>query len=66
MTLAAPEHGSKTCSPDFQGVEQCTFSCEAGYKIEGSQARQCTTQGWNGHPAVCVGTQLMFKYTFSN
>ena len=56
MVLAAPEHGSKTCSRDSQGVEQCTFSCGAGYKIEGSQVRKCTTQGWDGHLAVCVGT----------
>ena len=33
-----------------------TFSCDRGYRLQGSARRRCTTQGtWDGVNAKCVG-----------
>ena len=54
-SLDEPNHGSKEASNDLVGAV-VTFSCDHGYRLNGSAKRTCTTQGtWNGAAAKCVG-----------
>ncbi len=51
-----PEHGrvlTEECGTNNN--DRCSFSCDAGYVLQGSRTRTCTANGWNGHPPVCVG-----------
>ena len=53
--LDAPSHGSKQGSSDVVD-SVVTFSCDRGYRLQGSANRMCTTQGtWDVLEAKCVG-----------
>ena len=53
--LIALPHGSNQGSNDVVD-SVVTFSCDRGYRLQGSARRTCTTQGtWDGVNAVCVG-----------
>jgi len=56
--LSAPDNGQISCSPgnDSPG-DTCTFTCDDGFQIEGTQSRTCQDDGtWNGEDdTVCTG-----------
>ncbi|KAK2168422.1 hypothetical protein NP493_1225g00033 [Ridgeia piscesae] len=53
-TLNVPSHGSKQGSNDVVD-SVVSFSCDYGYRLQGSARRTCTTQGtWDGVNAECV------------
>eukprot|EP00118_Oscarella_pearsei_P023342 m.278886 g.278886 ORF g.278886 m.278886 type:complete len:1499 (+) comp40615_c0_seq6:5702-10198(+) len=45
----APEHGYVSVSGNT-----ATYACQYGYKLQGSQTRQCNDGIWNGVAATCV------------
>ncbi|XP_078585767.1 CUB and sushi domain-containing protein 1-like [Branchiostoma floridae x Branchiostoma japonicum] len=50
--LPEPTHGSVTGGNTFQDIK--TFSCDAGYRLEGSTIRECSASGtWTGSETVC-------------
>ena len=54
-SLNTPSHGSKQGSNDVVD-SVVSFSCDHGYRLEGSARRTCATQGiWDGVEAKCVG-----------
>ena len=58
-TLAAPSNGEITsCSSGSIGLgyggDTCSFSCNTGYELTGSDTRTCQSDGsWSGSDAVC-------------
>ena len=59
--LADPNNGAITCSQRDDGVhsyeDKCTYTCNAGYKlnITGSPQRTCQSDGsWSGSPVSCT------------
>ena len=53
--LNAPFHGSKQGSSDVVD-SVVSFSCDRGYRLQGSEERKCITNGtWDGVKADCVG-----------
>ncbi|KAK2168419.1 hypothetical protein NP493_1225g00007 [Ridgeia piscesae] len=53
-TLNPPSHGSKQGSNDLVD-SVVSFSCDRGYRLQGSTRRTCTTQGtWDGVKTECV------------
>ena len=58
-SLETPTNGSKIGSNDVVN-SVVTFSCDYGFRINGSALRNCTDQEtWDGEVATCVG-----QYTF--
>ena len=57
LVLSAPDDGQISCSPgnDSPG-DTCTFTCDDGFKISGTQSRTCQDDGtWNGaDDTVCT------------
>jgi len=55
--LTAPDNGQISCSPgnDSPG-DTCTFTCDDGFEISGTQSRACQDDGtWNGEDdTVCT------------
>ena len=53
--LIVPFHGSKQGSNEVVDSVM-SFSCDRGYRLDGSARRTCTTQGtWDGVNTECVG-----------
>ena len=53
--LDLPSHGSKQGTSNVVGSVM-SFSCDRGYRLQGSASRTCTTEGtWDGVEAQCVG-----------
>ena len=53
--LITPSNGSNEGNNDLVD-SVVTFSCDHGYRLQGSANRTCTTQGtWDGVSAVCEG-----------
>ena len=56
--LSAPDNGQISCSPgnDSPG-NTCTFTCDDGFEISGTQSRTCQDDGtWNGaDDTACTG-----------
>ena len=53
--MEAPRDGSMSGDSRSVGSEK-KFSCQKGYRLEGSKKRICTEAGtWDGVEAVCVG-----------
>ena len=51
--LETPSHGTKYGPNDVVG-SQMTFSCNSGYRLEGSEQRHCKEDGqWDGTNATC-------------
>ena len=51
--LEAPSNGTKHGSSDVVDSTM-TFSCDVGFRLEGSEQRHCTEDGhWNGTKATC-------------
>uniref|UniRef100_A0A667J5N4 p-selectin n=1 Tax=Lynx canadensis TaxID=61383 RepID=A0A667J5N4_LYNCA len=57
--LFAPEQGSLACSDtrrEFSVGYTCHFSCNKGFKLEGSNDVECTASGkWTAPPPTCKG-----------
>nr|XP_025979192.1 P-selectin-like isoform X2 [Dromaius novaehollandiae] len=55
--LSAPDWGELSCSHlhgNFSFGSTCTFSCQTGFVLTGTQSRQCTATGdWTGQPPQC-------------
>ena len=57
-SLVKPIDGSKSCSLR-DGIanpgETCSFTCNSGYQLIGSDTRTCQNDGsWNGNDAMCI------------
>ena len=58
-SLEAPSHGSKQGSNETVD-SVVTFTCDRGYRLQGSLKRQCTERGtWDGVEPMCVGQLLI-------
>ena len=57
-TLTDPDNGMISCSLGDDGVpsyeDTCSFTCNTGYELTGSDTRTCQSDGsWNGSDDVC-------------
>ena len=58
MPLTDPNNGMAICSlgddgdPSYEGI--CSFTCNTGYELTGSDTRTCQSDGnWSGNATVC-------------
>ena len=56
--LTGPNNGMITCSLGDDGVpsyeDTCSFTCNTGYELTGSDTRTCQSDGnWSGSNGVC-------------
>ena len=64
--LHAPNHGSMEDNTDAVDTV-VTFSCDRGYRLQGSEKRKCTTQGtWDGVEAKCIGQLLIYIVLYNS
>ena len=50
-----PQNGNISCTGPQVTDENCTFTCDAGYKLNGSVFRQCLPNNtWSGKPFTCL------------
>ena len=57
-SLSNPSNGMINCSLGDDGApsyeDTCSFTCNTGYELIGSDARTCQNDGsWSGSDAVC-------------
>ena len=57
-TLSDPSNGVINCSLGDDGVpsyeDTCTFTCDTGYELTGSESRTCQINGtWSGDITMC-------------
>jgi len=71
---ASPSNGHVTCSGlifdvifAFKGTT-CSFMCNTGYELNGSDVRACRSDGtWNGTSSICnKGNQFTEKLKMNN
>jgi len=58
-SLNDPNNGAITCSLGDDGVpsyeDTCSFTCNTGYVLTGSDTRICQSNGsWSGSYAICL------------
>ena len=53
--LGAPIYGTKSSS-NYNVGSTITFTCNAGYSLQGSTSRTCQGGGWTGTHPKCLGT----------
>ena len=56
--LTDPNNGTITCSLGDDGVpsyeDTCSFTCNTGYELTGSDTRTCQSDGnWSGNETMC-------------
>ena len=56
--LSTPANGNISCSSGRVGVgydgDACSFTCNTGYELTGSDTRTCQSDGsWSGTDGVC-------------
>ena len=56
--LSTPANGEITCSSGTAGVgdegDTCSFTCNTGYELTGSDTRTCQSDGsWSGSDVMC-------------
>ena len=59
--LSAPDNGMIDCSLGGDGIptngDTCTFTCDDGFELSGSQSRRCRIRNnrrrWTGSPTTC-------------
>ena len=57
-SLETPSNGTQNSSTDVVD-SVATFSCDYGFRLDGSAQRSCTNDGyWNGIEATCVGQSV--------
>ena len=57
-SLSTPNYGTISCSLGNDGVpsyeDTCSFTCNTGYELTGSDTRTCQSDGnWSGSDQVC-------------
>ena len=63
-SLSGPSNGMMNCSLGDDGVptyeDTCSFTCNTGYELTGSDTRTCQDDGsWSGSDTTCsIGEQL--------
>ena len=65
--LTAPDNGDIDCSLGNDGQpslgDTCTFKCDDGYELSGSNNRTCQIDGsWSGTDTVCTRGMLMSQF----
>ena len=64
-SLDSPSNGTINCSLGDDGVlsyeDACSFTCDTGYELTGSDTRTCQNNGsWSGSNAMCtIGEWLL-------
>ena len=58
LPLTDPNNGIISCSLEDDGVpsyeDTCSFTCDTGYELTGSDTRTCQSDGsWSGSDTVC-------------
>ena len=58
--LSMPANGMMSCSSGTVGVgyegDTCSFTCDTGYELTGSDNRTCQSDGsWSGNDVTCIG-----------
>ena len=53
-----PANGNVSCSSGRSGVgyegDTCSFTCDSGYELTGSDSRTCQSDGsWSGGDVIC-------------
>jgi len=72
--LTDPDNGTIVCLLEDDGVsfyeDTCSFTCNTGYKLTGSDTRTCQSDGsWSGSVTICnqmEGTDFLFNHAYSN
>ena len=53
--LTAPDNGMNDCGEEAEFFDVCTFACDEGYKLSGSDSRRCEDDGtWSGTETFCT------------
>ena len=75
-SLNDPNNGTITCSLGYDGVpsyeDNCSFTCNTGYQLTGSDTRICQSNGsWSGNEAICsrgmyISTSMSHDCCFSS
>ena len=63
--LTQPNNGMTNCSLGDDGVpsyeDTCSFTCNTGYELTGSDTRTCQGNGsWSGSDVVCRRGTMLF------
>ncbi|XP_065899234.1 uncharacterized protein [Dysidea avara] len=71
LSLTDPNNGMITCSLGDDGVpsyeDTCSFTCNTGYELTGSDAKTCQSDGsWSGSDTLCTDTRCFDLTTPSN
>ena len=58
-SLSEPSNGMINCSLGGDGIpsyeDTCSFTCNTGYELTGSESRTCQSDGsWSGSIAMCT------------
>ena len=56
--LVNPENGFYSCSDKELAGSECTYSCNAGYKLIGPDSIKCENISWSSQPPICVSEKL--------
>ena len=67
--LTDPSNGMINCSLGDDGIPSyediCSFTCDTGYELTGSDTRTCQSDGsWSGSTAMCSRGKYMASYIF--
>ena len=64
--LNTPNNGMMICSLSDDGAPStCSFTCNTGYKLTGSDTRTCQSNGsWSGSETICTRGQLGEYYVY--
>ena len=65
--LDNPSNGMVNCSlgddevPSYE--DTCSFTCDTGYELTGSDTRTCQSDGsWSGNSTMCRRSELFLTY----
>ena len=69
-SLDDPSNGNVDCSLGDDGVpsyeDTCTFTCDTGYELTGSDTWTCQNDGrWSGSAAMCRRSESSYTYVES-
>ena len=67
LSLVNPSNGMISCSLGGDGVpsfeDTCSFTCDTGYELTGSDTRTCQSDGsWSGSTAMCSRSESFYTY----
>ena len=66
--LSTLTNGMMSCSSGREGVgyegDNCSFTCNTGYELTGSDTRTCQSNGnWSGTEVACLRGKVIRSYT---